>query len=137
MAFIYAAHLFGGTPQPRKFLMTDNETAVRGRVYKFSSQRLTAVTSADSTIAFVALQDANAGTDVEVEGLLVTPTMLFWADYQGTPDAAFVKGQATADINTTGDKLQADDVTGGPCFIHEVDTTNKRALVSFLKTFAE
>lgn len=53
----------------------------------------------------------------------------FTVDYEGTPDATFLPGQAAADIASGGLKLNAADVTGGPCAILALNTAKAQAVV--------
>jgi hypothetical protein len=70
-----------------------------------------------------------SGANDVVDITEVTPLDLFEVDYTGTPDAAFLFGQGTADCDTDGLNLNAADVTSGSWAIIKVDTTNEKAIV--------
>jgi len=124
MAFRWVGNRHGTTPQVHAFYMTDSETAVAGRLFKFSSQRMTKEGNGGTTPDALCIEDVNAGTDVEADFILLDSADILEANYVGTADSAFVKGQQTADLDTSADNLLASDVTTGCMFILSVDTTN-------------
>lgn len=70
-----------------------------------------------------------SGANDLIDVIECTPNDIFIANYTGTPDAAFLAGQQTADIAAGGLVLNAADVTGGAWAILAVDTTNAKATV--------
>jgi len=123
-------------PAPRVFYVTDGESLVYGQCVKFSSGRLTKA-AAGGTVAAVTLHEVTGGTDQTCKVILVTPEQEWEADYIGTPDAGFVVGCASADLDTgvssgVGANLNAADVNGGPCAILSIDTTKQKAVVKFI-----
>ena len=70
-----------------------------------------------------------SGADDFIDVIECTPNDIFIADYTGTPDAAFLAGQQTADIASGGLVLDAADVTSGAWAILAVDTANSKATV--------
>ncbi|CAM4098300.1 hypothetical protein L1N85_10715 [Paenibacillus alkaliterrae] len=70
-----------------------------------------------------------SGAEDFIDVIEARPGDEFVADYTGTPDAAFLAGQRTADIAAGGLNLNAADVLNGAWAILSVDTANTKAIV--------
>jgi hypothetical protein len=113
-----------------EFLMTNAEAVARGEALILSSGRLTKAAAGGPVFA-IAQEAKAAGTDIPVNVAPVTGVQLWRVAYTGTPDVAFVVGQAAADIDATGLLVNAADVTGGPCFVYAKNTTTTKVDVIF------
>jgi hypothetical protein len=110
-------------PEPvlETFYVTDNEAIAYGQCLKFNAGRLTA--SGDATdIAAISTQAVTAGTDQTCKVIIPTAEHIFEAPYSGTPDATFLPGMVSADLDTAGTGVDAADVTGGKIGILSINT---------------
>ena len=152
MAILFVKNLMGGnTPvaPPKDVLsypMTENEDAVEGAAYYFSSGRLT-VASTQKNIAVIALESADGGGDsgsdptVFTRAQWITPGMVFKApitNKAGTGDQASYEGNfivgATVNLNDKGEGLDAEtdlSSVAGPCTILKIDSDNDVAWFVF------
>lgn len=130
MAFKMIKDLAGAPLVKMSFLLTNSEASTAGEAMKFASGRLTKLTDGTAP-AVIAAETKTAGTDVSCETYLISPTQIWEVGYTGTPDATFVAGQATADIDTTGLLINAADVTGGCFAVLTKDTTNTKVTGHF------
>lgn len=122
-------------PAPKEYLVTNGEALVYGQCVMFSNGRLTKA-AAGGPVAAVTLHAVEAGTDKRCKVILVEPDQEWEADYVGTPDAGFVVGCSSADIDTgvlggVGANLNAADVAGGPCAVLHINAAAKKAIVKF------
>jgi hypothetical protein len=117
-------------PAPRKFLVTDDEAISYGQALIFSSGRLTSA-AAGGAVAAISLQDVAAGTNKTCKVILVGEEQEWEVGYTGSPAAGFVVGCNSADLASGALLLNAADVTGGPCSILEIDSTNAKCVVKF------
>lgn len=117
-------------PAPMTFLVTNDEAVSYGEALVFSSGRLTKA-AAGGTVAAVALHDVAAGTDKTCKVLLVGPEQIWEVEYTGTPASGFVVGCNSADLDSNALKINAADVTGGPCSVLKIDSANKKCWVQF------
>jgi hypothetical protein len=130
MAFRLIQDLTGSPMVIRKYLVTDSEAIARGEALKFVSGRLTMAAAADP-VAAIATHAVAAGTDKECEVIIVTAAQIYEVEYTGTPDAGFVEGCNSTDIDATATKLNAADIVGGACAILRKDTTAGKCQVMF------
>ena len=132
MAFRLIQDLTGSPMVIRKYLVTDSEAIARGEALKFASGRLTKAAATDP-VAAIATHAVTAGTDKECEVIIVTAAQIYEVEYTGTPDAGFVDGCNTADIDSTATKLNAADIIGGVCAILKKDTAAGKCQIMFTK----
>jgi hypothetical protein len=114
--------------------VTDSEAITKGEALIMASGKLTKA-AAGGPVGYIALQDVAAGTSKTCRVLMVEPGQVFECAYTGTPAGGFVLGVAAADIDSTGLLVNAADVTGGPCTVHYIDTTNTKCHVVFNNTY--
>ena len=117
----------------RKYKVTNSEAISRGEALKFVSGRLTKASVAD-TPAAIATHAVTAGTDKECEVIIITANQVYEVAYEGTKDASFIVGLATAELDTDGMALNAADATpAGAVSILKIDDTTKLCQVMFAK----
>ncbi|MEW6016491.1 MAG: hypothetical protein AB1760_00290 [Pseudomonadota bacterium] len=131
MAFSLIEDISGAPAVKRSFLMTNSEACTAGEALMFSSGRLTKLTGGNKP-AVIAAETKAAGTDVSVECYLISPTQIWEVGYTGVPDAGFVVGCNSADIDGTGLLINAADVVGGAFSIVSKDTTNSKVTGFFV-----
>lgn len=130
MAFKLINDMNGSPAVIRKYLVTNSEAIKRGEALIFLSGRLTKA-AAGGAVAAIATHDVAAGTDKECEVIIVTGSQVYEVKYTGTPDATFLAGMATADVDSTGLLVNAADVIGGACAILKIDTATTTCQVMF------
>jgi len=118
-------------PVIMEFYVKNNEAIAEGECLVFANGRLTKASAGGGAVAAVSLHSVEAGIDKTCKVHLVLPGQVWETTYIGDPDAGFVVGCATADIDNTGTMLNAAAVTLGPCAIIAIDGANAKAKVVF------
>lgn len=127
--FQFAFNDYGApTHHVSHLLATDSEAFELGEAVKIVSGRVTKATNGAAIFGF-ANQKLAAGTNQVIDVILAREGDWFDAPYTGTPDGGFVAGVATADVATDGLSVLSSDITGGPFFVHSINTNTKTVRV--------
>lgn len=130
-------HYHGRTVE--NIYMKNSEAAVEGRAYKLANGRWTAASVIDPVEA-ICRANKPAGTDVFGVMEIVKEGDIVLADYTGEPTATFLPGLALANLDATGDNVNAAADTGtskGHLVVLDVDTVNKTVKFIARKNFTQ
>ena len=106
MAFKLVMDTTGSPMVIRRYLVTNSETIQRGEALKLASGRLTKAGATDE-VAAIATHAVTGGTDQYCEVIVVTGSQVYEVEYTGSPDVGFVAGLESANLDTTGMKINA------------------------------
>lgn len=130
--FILESSLTGaGTVITNRILVKDGEAVANGEALVAAAGRLTKCGAAGIP-QFVAAQTVTAGTNNQIDYIVVRKDQTFLADVTGDINLiAAAVGAKTACIDATGLNLDAGALTGGNVEIVSADVTRNKARVRF------
>lgn len=130
--FLMESSLTGAaTVVDNRILVKDAEAISKGEALVAAAGRLTKC-GATAAPQFIALQSSTAGTNKQIDYMVVRKDQTFLADIAGTASlVAAVTGAKVVSMDATGLKVDSAALIGGAIEIVSVDTANSKCRVRF------